>query len=70
MVENMFVEAQPDYQVRKFVQVYNEANAMDKVKPKLLPGKWEVVGFNKGLVQVKQGNNILNVNRWMLKNSV
>ena len=70
MVENMFVEAQPDYQVRKFVQVYNEANAMDKVKPKLLPGKWEVVGFNKGLVQVKQGNNILNVNRWMLKNTV
>ena len=70
MIENMFVEAQPDYDVGKYVRVFNEANAMDKVKPKLLPGKWEVVGFNKGLVQVKQGNNVLNVNRWMLKNTI
>ena len=70
MVENMFVKARPQYQVRKYVRVYNNAHDMDKVKPKLLPGKWEVVGSNNGLLKLKQGKNELNVNRWMVKNTI
>ena len=70
MIQNMFVEADPEYQLGNVVKVYNQAHNMDKVKPKLLPGNWRVMGFNKGLVQVKQGETELNVNRWMLKNAV
>jgi hypothetical protein len=70
MLENMFVSAQPEYQVRKYVRVYNNSHDMDKVKPKLLPGKWEVIGSNNGLLKLKQGKNELNVNRWMVKNTI
>ena len=70
MVENMFVKARPQYQVRKYVRVYNNAHDMDKVKPKLLPGKWEVIGSDNGLLKLKQGKNELKVNRWMVKNTI
>ena len=43
---------------------------MDKVKPKLLPGKWEVIGSDNGLLKLKQGKNELKVNRWMVKNTI
>jgi hypothetical protein len=43
---------------------------MDKVKPKLLPGKWEVIGSDNGLLKLKQGENELKVNRWMVKNTI
>ena len=69
-VENMFVSSQPGYQVRKYVRVYNNSHDMDKVKPKLLPGKWEVVGSDNGLLKLKQGKNELKVNRWMVKNTI
>ena len=49
------------------VRVYNDAHAWDKVKNKLLPGTFEVVGKEGGLVELKQGNNRIKVNRWMIK---
>ena len=36
---NFAVTTSPEYSLNKYVRVYNQANAMDKVKPKLLPGK-------------------------------
>ena len=69
-VENMFVSSQPGYKVRKYVKVYNNSHDMDKVKPKLLPGKWEVIGADNGLLKLKQGKNELKVNRWMVKNTI
>ena len=67
-IENMKVKLQsPPLQIGSEVRVYNQANAMDKVKPKLLPGYWKVVGKNNGLVELKQGKNRIKVNRWMIK---
>jgi hypothetical protein len=53
-------------QLTRYVRVYNDAHAWDKVKPKLLPGWFEVVGKEAGLVVLKQGKTILKVNRWMI----
>lgn len=67
MKENFLVETDPAYQVKGKVQVYNSANHFDKVRPKLLPGYWEVVGRKDGLFEVKRGNRTILANRWMLK---
>ena len=69
VVENMIVKLSPEYEVTKLVRVRNEASHMDKVKPKLLPGFWEVVGKDGGLLKLKQGDKELKVNRWMVKNA-
>ena len=68
VVENMNVKLKPEYKVNKFVRVRNEASHMDKVKPQLLPGYWEVVGKDGGLLKLKQGTHEIKVNRWMVKN--
>ena len=66
--ENFCVEmSSPDIKNSKTLRVYNQADLMDKVKPKLLPGYFEYVGMKNGLVEVKQGDNKLLVNRWMIK---
>ena len=54
----------------KYVRVYNDAHSWDKVKPKLLPGWFEVVGKEGGLVILKQGKTILKVNRWMIVDDI
>ena len=41
---------------------------MDKVKPKLLPGKWEVIEPVDGLFKLRQNDDEILVPRWMLKN--
>jgi hypothetical protein len=67
-IENMKVKLQsPPLQIGSEVRVYNQANAMDKVKPKLLPGYWKVIGKDNGLYELIQGKNIIKVNRWMIK---
>ena len=69
MNENLKVELNPEYKIEKYVKVRNEASVNDKVKPKLLPGVWEVVGKDNGLLIVKNGNTTLKVNRWQVKNA-
>jgi len=49
------------------VRCYNEAGKFDKVKKKLLPGKWKVMGNDGGLFVVKQGEKTMKMPRWMLK---
>ena len=68
MSENMKLQFSPEYWVSNYVRVRNEANSFDKVKPKLLPGKWKVIGKDGGLIKLKQGKNEIKVNRWMVKN--
>ena len=68
IAENHIVEGHPEYPVtQRFVHVYNDAHSWDKVKPKLLPGTFEVVGKDQGLYELKQGDHRIKVNRWMIK---
>lgn len=67
-VMNFFVENSDDYAIKDNakVRVYNDADFMDKVKPKLLPGTWEFVERDGGLYSVRRGENTIKVPRWML----
>ena len=65
--ENFIKRSRPEYQVSGAVRVLNEADAFDKVKPKLLPGQWNVVGQKDGLIELEQNGNRIRVNRWMIK---
>ena len=58
----------PDFEVKGKVYIMNEASLFDKLKPKLLPGAWDVVG-RKGFNYVCRNENgkELIVPRWMLK---
>ena len=65
--ENFIVRSQPEYKVSGTVRVFNEASRFDKVKPRLLPGHWNVLGPKNGLIELEQNGNRIRVNRWMIK---
>ena len=65
--QNFAVTTSPGYDASGYVRVYNHAHNMDKVKPKLLPGKWMVVERENGLFKLRQNNNEIKVPRWMIK---
>lgn len=67
-LQNFTVDGALGYDVEKEVRVYNDADNMDKVKPKLLPGTWQFVERVNGLYKLKQGDNTIIVPRWMIKN--
>ena len=67
-VQNFAIENSDEYAVNDTVRVYNDANHMDKVKPKLLPGQWNLVGRKNGLFKLRQDDTEIMVPRWMLKN--
>ena len=67
-LENFRMEGSLFYPIDKTVRVYNDADNMDKVKPKLLPGTWNFVERVNGLYKLKQGSNTIVVPRWMIKN--
>ena len=64
--------ATPSYHndVSKTVRVYNDIpkRDMEKVKPKLLPGKWKYIGRENGLFKLQQNGTDIMVPRWMIKN--
>ena len=68
--QNFLMENNPAYAVSKMVRVYNDIpkRDMEKVKPKLLPGKWKYVGRENGLFKLQQNGNDIIVPRWMIKN--
>ena len=68
--QNFLMENNVDYAVSKTVRVYNDIpkRDMEKVKPKLLPGKWEYVGREYGLFKLRQNGTNIMVPRWMIKN--
>jgi hypothetical protein len=65
--ENFIIRSRPEYALNNYVRVYNAETAFDKVKPRFLPGYWEVVQREDGLVRVRQGDVNMKVSRWMLK---
>ena len=64
-IADMNVHALPTGKVR----VLNECSPFDKVKPKLLPGYWNVVKMKDGLVELRQNDKTIKVNRWMIKSN-
>ena len=69
IAENLVISSAQYLPLGSEVRVYNDAHAWDKVKNKLLPGTFEVVGKEGGLVELKQGDNRIKVNRWMIKSA-
>ena len=65
--ENWIIRSNPDYEPNEYVRVYNTETSFDKVKPKFLPGHWQVDGWENGLVKIRQNDNTMKVSRWMLK---
>jgi hypothetical protein len=67
---NQEVANSEDYEipVGTAVKVYNDAGPFDKVKPKILPGKWEVIdhtGVNYTVFD-HESNTKLNLPRWKI----
>ena len=66
---NVIKTLAPDFDVKSKVYVMNEASSFDKLKPKLLPGMWHVIG-RKGpssfILRNEEGHEIV-APRWMLK---
>ena len=68
MRHNLNVKARDDFNiVCKIVMCYNEAVKFDKVKSKILPGKWLVTGHEEWFFVVQNDSNILKLSRYMLK---
>ena len=49
------------------VRIKNEASTFDKLRHKLLPGTYEVVGRDNNLFICKKDNKLIKVPRYMLK---
>jgi hypothetical protein len=65
---NLSAKSKNDFDiVGKTVMCYNDAGKFDKVRSKLLPGKWTVTGRDDGLYVVEQGMKTLKLPRYMLK---
>ena len=68
MAENFCVRNQNDYKfLPEYVRVINEAHKFDKVKNKLLPGHWKVVGMKNGMFELKQNDKTIFVSRWQIQ---
>ena len=64
---NFMVRNSKGYNIESDVRVMNESNSFDKLKHKLLPGIFTIVGKDNNLFICKQGNNLIKVPRYMLK---
>ena len=68
MRDNMKTKFKDDFDiVGRNVRCLNESSKFDKVKTKLLPGMWQVVGTDGGLFVCKQDDYSIKLPRWMLK---
>ena len=72
-IENLRIETNNDKTLQPIfedvdLRVYNNAHSFDKVKPKLLPGKWKFVERENGMYKLRQNNTEIMVPRWMIKN--
>ena len=56
-----------DIRINSPVRIKNESDTFDKLKHKLLPGIFEVIGRDNNLFICKQGKNIVKVPRYMIK---
>ena len=65
--ENFLLTCNDENLIGSKCRVVNQPHHMDKVKPKLLPGVFEIVGKKRELFEVKQNNTTILVPRWMFK---
>ena len=65
--ENFLLTCNNERIIGSTCRVMNQAHYMDKVKPKLLPGTFKIVGKKRELFKLKQNNNTIMVPRWMIK---
>ena len=59
-----------NYNINCPVRVMNDASLFDKLKHKLLPGIFQVIGKDGNLFICRQGDNIIKVPRWMIREAV
>ena len=68
MKHNLIVKLKDNFNiVGQTVMCLNESGKFDKVKTKLLPGKWLVTGVEHGLFVCENGSNSIKLPRYMLK---
>ena len=68
--ENIKKAYSDDFNIKGLVYIMNDANPFDKIKPKLLPGKWLVSGRSGSSFICKQGDKKFIAPRWMIKDIV
>ena len=66
--DNLKIKLKDDYDIiGQRCRCLNESGKFDKVKNKLLPGIWKIVGAEHGLFICKQGKYEIKMPRWMIK---
>lgn len=65
--QNFITMNENNYDINCPVRVFNEAALFDKLKHKLLPGIFHVVGKDGNLIICKQNDVIIKVPRWMIR---
>ena len=65
--QNFVIMNNENFEINCPVRVFNEASLFDKLKHKLLPGIFQIVGKEGNLFVCKQGNTIIKVPRWMIR---
>lgn len=66
--DNLKIKLKNDYNIiGQNCRCLNESGKFDKVKNKLLPGIWKIVGTEHGLFICKQGKYTIKLPRWMIK---
>ena len=56
-----------NFEINCPVRVFNQASLFDKLKHKLLPGIFRIVGKEGNLLICKQNDFIIKVPRWMIQ---
>ena len=64
---NFVVRNSKGYNIDSPVRVMNDANTFDKLRHKLLPGIFTIVGRDNNMFICKQGDTLIKVPRYMLK---
>ena len=65
--QNFVIRNSKGYNISCPVRILNEASLFDKLKHKLLPGIFQIVGKDNNLFICKQGDTIIRVPRYMIR---
>ena len=67
MKQNFVIRNSKGYDIKCPVRILNEASFFDKLKHKLLPGIFQIIGKDNNLFICKQGKTIIKVPRYMIR---
>ena len=65
--QNFVIRNSKGYNISCPVRILNEASLFDKLKHKLLPGIFQIVGKDNNLFICKQGDTVIRVPRYMIR---